>query len=460
MISPRPQRALRRAKIDRRRQGVALVMVLTIIAVITVFIAELTANTTTAFQIAVSERDRLKAEYIAKSGLNLTRLLIAREPQIRQVVAPLYQMVLHRNPPQINVWTFADQVLAPFANFNAAKETGLMESGVDFSQMKGLKDTGGSFEVLTIAENTRLNLNNPLYIPGPEAPRSVAMQLYAMMGGFQTESPYDSMFNQLDPDGQLTTRLDIVSDVIDWWDLDEQRTTFDPGSLQVAAGGGEDDVYRTFPDPYLVKNAAFDSLEELRMIRGVSDDFWATFVDPNPEDPRSRHVTVYGSGAVNPNDAPPGVLLARLCSFVAEQPLCQDPVQAMQFTQLLELVRSLLPIPLFTHAQDFLQFMQGKGELYGLLGAQAAAQGGVGATPQANPLLAWTPIVLADDKAKQMTSSFVMGARIFTIQSTGRVGHTSVRISSVVNFDDNWTPPPMSPGRMTSLGIFHHYRVD
>jgi type II secretory pathway component PulK len=46
---------------SRREQGVALVLVLTVITVITVFVAELTSNTTTAFQVAVNERDRLRA---------------------------------------------------------------------------------------------------------------------------------------------------------------------------------------------------------------------------------------------------------------------------------------------------------------------------------------------------------------------------------------------------------------
>lgn len=443
-------RAPHRPRANRREQGVALVMVMTVIAIITVFVTELLQNTTTAFQSAVSQRDRLRAEYIARSGINLTRLLISKEPDIRRVVAPLYQMLMKHPPPQMNVWTFADTVLAPFANLGVAKEGS--SSGIDFNQMQGVKDTGGSFEVLALPENTRLNLNKPLMLGTGDGPRSLAMQLYSLIGGFQIESPYDSMFNVLDPDGQITTRLDVVSGVIDWWDFDQQRTVFDPGSLQVAAAGGEDDVYARFVDPYVVKNSAMDSLEELRMVRGVTDDFWATFIEPDPDDPRSRRVTIYGAGAVNPNEAPPGVLLARVCSFVAEQPLCQDPLQALAFTQLLDIGHMFLPIPWFSTAGDFLAFMQGRGELYSMLAALPGAVQGL--------LQAWTPITIADAKVPQMSAAFVLGARIFTIQSTGRVGNASVRISSVVNFDDTWNPAPPSPGRMSSLGIFHHYRMD
>lgn len=446
-------RPRRRKKPSKRERGVALVMVLTTIAMITVFVAEMTQNTTTSFQVAVGERDRLKAEYIARSGMNLTRLLIAKEKDIRAVVAPMYQILLHRAPPQLNVWTFADQILAPFANPQAAQTTG-MAGGIDFQQMQGIKDTGGSFEVLTMPENSMLNLNSPLFFDGDEARRGIAMQLYALLGGFQVEGPYDAMFNKLDPDGQLTTRLDIVSDIIDWWDYDEQRTVFDPGSLQVSAAGSEDDIYKQFVDPYTVKNAPYDSLQELRMVRGVTDDFWSTFVEPDPEDPRSRRVTVYGSGAVNPNEANPQVLLARVCSFVSEQPLCQDPVQALAFIQLLGTARSVLPIALFSTDTDFMNFMEGKGggaDLYPMLAALL--------TPQ-NPLLMWTPIVIPEDKRKQMARAFITQAAIFTIQSTGHVGNARVRLSGVVNFDVTWNPPAPNPGRMPLLGVFHHYRID
>ena len=46
-----------------------------------------------------------------------------------------------------------------------------------------------------------------------------------------------------------------------------------------------------------MKNAPYDSLEELHMVRGVSDDFWRTIVDPEPNNPRKRHLTVWGQGA-------------------------------------------------------------------------------------------------------------------------------------------------------------------
>jgi general secretion pathway protein K len=242
--------------------------------------------------------------------------------------------------------------------------------------------------------------------------------------------------------------------VIDWWDDDEQRTVFDPGASKVSTTGREDDIYARFPEPYRVKNAPYDSLEELRLVRGFTDDFWATFIEPDPDDPRSRQVTVYGSGAVNPNEAKPEVLWSRVCSFVSNQPLCQDPLMRQAFVQLFATARMLMPVGVFERPDDFLNFMEGKGgarDLYPML---------LMLLGKSNPLMMWQPIIIPQDKRQQMRGGFVTSARIFTIQCTGHVGRSSVRLNTVVNFDENWTPPPLTTGKMLGLGIFHRYRVE
>lgn len=445
-----PRNVQRLARRPRQR-GVALVLVMTVVAILTIFLSEMLQANATAFHISVAQRDKLKAEYLAKSGLNLTRLLIAREPQIRGAVGVYYQLLLKRNPPQLNVWDFADMILAPFISQESAEDLG---TGIDFSQMEGVGNTGGEVEILATPENSKINISNPLFLTGNQAKLSLAMQLFALMGGGQLESPYDSMFEQEDADGQFTTRLDIVSAIIDWWDYDEARTVFDPGAGTVTAAGSEDDVYRQFRDAYQVKNAPFDSLEELRMIRGISDDFWVNFVEPDPSDPRTRKVTIYGSGSVNVNQAPPAVLLARLCSYVPEQPLCQDTLQILAFVQLFDVARNMLQIAAFSRASDFLDFMSGRGDIYTRL------QGFAGGSPLMAPLMAWTPLQIPADARKQVEKGLITAASIFTVQSSARVGRAEVKLSSVVNFHSKWTPPPPNPGKMPLLGVLHHYRVE
>ena len=87
----------------------------------------------------------------------------------------------------------------------------------------------------------------------------------------------------------------------------------------------EDISYQLLKKPYFRKNAAYDSLEELHLVRGIGDDFWATFVDPEPEKPKKRVMTVWGQGAVNVNTANEQTLLLLACSYAVPQTkLCND----------------------------------------------------------------------------------------------------------------------------------------
>lgn len=443
---------MKRRPHSKREQGVALLIVLGAITILSILLADMHESTSTAYAVATSERDQLQAEYMAKSGLNLTRLLINAEPQIRQTFTPMYMAMFHRPPPQLPVWTFANDILAPFCNYDQAKDT-LTSVGVDVSTAEGLGKTPATCEIQALAENSKINVNDPLNLDGERARRSIAMQLFAMMGGYQSPSPYDPLFENRDADGHFTSRLDIVSAIIDWWDQDTDRTVFDPGSGEVTSQGSEDDFYQTLPDPYRRKNAPFDSLQELRLVRGIDDDFWSTFVEPNPDDPNSRVLTIYGSGAVNPNEAPPQVLLARLCSYLDDQLLCSDPTEAAKFIQVVDTARSLVPAPFFTRASDFLDFVQGRGGANGLYPMLQAFLG------KNSPLL-FRPVTIPANMHAEIENSFVTAARIITIISTGVTSRARVRIHSVVNFDQRWTPPPPNAGRMPPLGVFHYYRID
>lgn len=461
----RPPPPRQKKKAARRERGVALVLALSTIAILAVVLADMHESTGTSYALATTQRDRLKAEYLARSGINLTRLLVAAEPQIRLAVTPFYQALIGRPPPQLPIWTYANDVLQPFCDYERAQ--GMVEqTGIDFSAAQGLGETGGRCALLSFSENSKLNLNDPLHMDGEEARRNVAMQVYAMIGGLQSPSPYDPLFDQRDPDGQITSRLDIVSALIDWWDPDTQRTVYDPGATMVNPNGGaEDDIYQSFRDPYRVKNAPFDSLEELRYVRGVGDDFWATFVEPDPDDPTSRSVTVYGSGKVNPNEARPEVLLARTCSILTTTSLCTDPNEWLKFITLLSTVRQMAPLPWFGRVEDYVEFLQGQGspqELYPMLVALLGPE---------NPLL-FRPVSVTREQVGMFHRVLVFGAAIITVQSTGLVGAcdeeedpgpgrcTRVRIRGVLNFDNRWTPPPPNAGSMPRMGVVHHWRVD
>jgi len=257
-------------------------------------------------------------------------------------------------------------------------------------------------------------------------------QLVSLMQGPQ----YQPLFEGRDPDGQFSTMQTICGAITDWADQDENLSTCDVGTTAQASTGAEDNFYQMIGLEYRRKNAAFDSLEELRMLRGVGDDFWATFVEPNEDDPKSRVLTVWGQKAVNVNGANPQILLAAACaacvggagatSSTASQgiPLCTDPTVQAQFLSLMGVLRTF-PIPIFTKPADFTGLLQGKvpGPLGSILG------------PMIQPMLATAG--LPCQTAARVNDQFTVTSKVFSIYAEGvvpgRKRTTRVRIHAVVD---------------------------
>jgi len=364
----------RRRRARRDRRGIALVMVLGAIAVLTIFLTELQEETTAELSAALAERDALKAEYHARSAVNLSRMLIATEPTIRAAIGPILGMLMGglggQGPEQLPVWNFADMLLAPF---NGAENAAAFSSvaGVDTSTGKNLGLTGGGhFEVKIVDEEAKINLN--VAAKGNLAIADQNRLAQQLLGLFNQEQ-YRPLFEARDADDQFSDAPTICSAIIDWADFDEQANGCNPtaATASAAAAGVEDNFYQTIGLNYVRKNAGYDSLEELRMVRGMGDDFWATFVDPDPTDPDKRLMTIWGKqqATVNIQTANPLTIVSLICAY-AEQgtPACVDPNETSKLLMGLSLVRGitqgLVPIP---NGNALMQVLEGKGGLGGML---------------------------------------------------------------------------------------------
>ena len=104
------------------------------------------------------------------------------------------------------------------------------------------------------------------------------------------------------------------------------------------------------------------------MVNGVSDDFWATLVDPDPTRPKKRTLTVWGTGAVNVNTANAATLLGVVCAGAPLAEVCVDPVQTASFVTGVTMAQGMsMGAPLFGSASDFIATLKGQGVLGPLL---------------------------------------------------------------------------------------------
>lgn len=402
----------RKRKVEER--GVALILVLGALTILTVFLTELQEGTSADMAAALADRDALRAEYVARSGVNLSRLLIATEPTIRRSIAPLF-MMLKRKPPQIPVWEFSDMVLGPF-NDEIGAEAFSALAGVSTETGKNLGLGGGNYVVTIVDEDSKIDLN--------VASRGEALsqqRLSLALLGLIILPQYNELFENRDADGQFSDRATICGAIVDWADFDENLFPCDPTATNAGSRGTEDNYYQTLGLDYLRKNAAFDSLEELRLVRGMGDDFWATFVDPDPSDPKKRILTIWGQGKVNVNTANADTLWAIICGNAKpETPMCVDPIQRQSFIMGVTMAKSLLQgAPLFTSEKDFVNVLKGKGPMGEILFA-------VGLQP--------VEFLSEAELRKVITTE----SKIFSIYADGvipgRGRETRVRVHAVVDF--------------------------
>jgi general secretion pathway protein K len=395
-------------------------MVLGTLAILTVMLIEFQDSTSAELGSSLAARDQVRAEYAAKSAVNLSRLLFASEPTIRKALSPLGQLT-GMTFPQIPVWEYSDIILGPFSG-EEGNEVFKAVSGMRLDGARNLGLDGAAFELKIIDEDAKINLNMGSKADSFSQQR-MAEQILAMIGGAQ----YAEMFDLVDQEGEQHDVQTVCGALIDWADPNTDVNPCDPRAETNKSAGSEDGYYQLRDRAYRRKNAPYDSLDEVRLVRGIDDRFWQTFVQSDPDDPTTRNVTVWGSGSLNVNAATPLALLTLAChKAVPETPLCNDPEQAMQFISTLSLLKSFQQgMPIFTSPATFIAAIQGKGPV----GKMMVGMG-------------LTPVKLLSESEVQKAVG--VESRVFSIYATGFVTsgkrRTSSRIHAVV--DMRGAPPP------------------
>lgn len=318
---------MRRPRDRKRQRGIALLMVLIALTILGAMTADLMESNEVYLANTVNQRDALKAEYLARSGVNLSRLLLSVQP-------------LFGDSMNFPFWQYADMVLAPFSE--PPDEEGMADMmGLSLDGAEGLGVEGGEFSVVIVDEDSKVNVNLPT---DQRLGKRMADQLVAMF----SHEMYDEMFDRPLKDGSYAAREDVICEIYDWTDPDED--------LCDNSGSEDPSYYQMLDAEYMRRNAPFDSLEELHLVRGIDDDFWTAFVDPNPEDPEARVMTVWGKGKLNVNTAPSLGLYSAICMLATDDSgmsACADYTQTYNILTVIQgimLIRTFMP---FGKVADF-----------------------------------------------------------------------------------------------------------
>ncbi len=330
-------------------------MVIGAIAVLASMLAEFQEETSAELGAAMAHRDSMKAEYHARSAIHLSRLLLAAEPTMRQALAPLF-MMMKRTPPQLPIWEYADLLLGAFNDEDASGEFARTAS-LDLTGAKNVGLKGGRFELQIVDEDAKINVNS-----GGSSPATQLRLAQQLMSHFAPPN-LNPLFEARDEQGNQTDRLQMCAGVLDWADPDESAYNCDIRAGGAGSNAIEDAFYSALTKPYKRKNAPFDSLEELHLVRGLNDDLWFSLIDPDATNPKKRNITVWGQGTVNVNSANAATLLSLVCAGAVQgTELCNDPVQMASFVSGISMAKAFsMGAPIFGSPREFITTAKGGG---------------------------------------------------------------------------------------------------
>jgi general secretion pathway protein K len=273
-----------RARRARDRQsGVAFLITISSLSLLIALVAQFTYGTTVDAAQAANARDEVRAHYLARSAVSLSRLLIKIQSSFVEKVMDTARKMLNDQAGQdlgisLRVTDYATPLLGFFAG--SKMETALLSGliGIDTADATGLGIPTGHMDAEITNEDGKIDIN----CGGgtvPERPKQ--LMVFRLLQALMASPRYNWLFEQRNAEGQFVDRVDLARALIDWADADEQAFAVDAN-----AAGPEDYRYDQRDDPYLAHNNFYDTVEETNLVRGMDPDYAEAF---------ASNFTVYAS---------------------------------------------------------------------------------------------------------------------------------------------------------------------
>lgn len=448
-----------------RPRGAALLIVMVSIAIVTALSVDLAYQTRVSLQLAANARDELRATALAKSAVNVSRLVLHFQQELdgatgavagalggaanpatttpktgpdgKPVASPPTTVVTAAGLAAlagnvggiggIRLWELVpvnSSVVplllggsAPPPGVGAAAATPAQPApgaaAADAQPRRSFGDFEGSFSARIDDEDRKVNVR---HLNGTKV---LAAAQAARLAELMKDPKYDFLFDRDDANGLRVSRSELITALRDWADEDEVSSSFtgNPAQPFDSGHGDENVLYDRLPERYRAKNGWFDSIDELYQVAGISDAFMAAFGD---------QLTVFPdvNGNINVNATSRSELLVNALVMSdppgVPQPALLDPA----FGEKLEAALALLkPMPFMSITPQ--QF--------------AAALAALGVKVHPDYLQA---------KTDPGRVAFTDRSSTFRIRATGQAGGVTKELQVVVLFDRRAGPLAQDLGRV------------
>jgi general secretion pathway protein K len=254
--------------------GVALLVTISALSLLIALVANFSYGTTVDVSQAANARDELRAHYLARSAMELSRLLIKIQLKfVEPIMATAQKMLADMAGQDLGISLRVTDYTGPLLGFFSGNKTDVdmlgNMVGIDTSQAKGLKVVPGTMTAEVTNEDGKIDINCG---GGPAPIRSRQVVVFRLLSALTMSPRYDLLFSTPDADGRFVDRVDLARALIDWSDGDEQMFSIDAN-----AAGPEDYRYDQRADPYLAHNNYYDTVGETGLVRGMNADFAEAF---------------------------------------------------------------------------------------------------------------------------------------------------------------------------------------
>jgi type II secretory pathway component PulK len=326
-----------------RQRGVALLLALTAIAILAIFSLEFTYQSRVAIKTSTYVESEVEAYLHARAAVELAALVIGSTDIIESILNK-YAAMMGGRKPSINTAAYACEFVNAFCKGNMT----LM--GIQLVNLEGHPGVGlerGTCGCSSGDEDGRVNVNRTKTLAEKQAVFDTLYKVLERNEGISRPGELDKDMAQL------------ALNIIDWSDPDQNKTDVDPATRKLIEGSGAEGTAYT-RQGYKVKDAPFDTTEEVRLVEGMTDAQWCKLRD---------QLTVYNTEKLNINTASIEVIKALICKNLAnpanEQIACARGLDNNQFIpvnvagQYIEVCRTLKKMvfsPPFANAGRFVQF--------------------------------------------------------------------------------------------------------
>jgi general secretion pathway protein K len=235
--------------------GVVLIIVLIVTAILTTLVVDLIYFTQIDSEISANTRDDIKARYIAKSGVNIVAGAMKETPleDLKQVTSLLN---------------------------NQGEESG----GTWSIRVPVLPVGDGNVSLTVIDERSKINLNALVNQSSNRVDHQVRTELAELFRILEVDPRKSDLF---------------IASLLNWLDH-----PIEGGQNDQDSSGAGADYYLGLENPYNIKNGPLDSVDEIRMIRGIDEEFFEKI---------KNYVTVYPADKeVNFSTASKSVMISAL----------------------------------------------------------------------------------------------------------------------------------------------------